>query len=127
MPSTAVGSDVNLVARNPDDPAVSFWPEKKLTSCGSTLVMFAVVSAEPVPDSAVATDTRALNPELDAAGLVMPYVNLPAAAACAICAQVGGLVSQPRLCAMSERRPNTTGELMMCTLVLVAVAAPGSR
>src|SRR5580698_4887466 len=99
MPSTAVGSAWYLVARNPDDPAVSFCPEKKLFSWGSTLVMLSAVSAEPVPESAVDTDTRALNPELDAAGFVMPYVNLPAEAAAASSPQVGALLSQPRLVA----------------------------
>jgi len=62
MPSAASGFERKVSARNPDDPAVSFWPEKKLVIPGVTAVMSASVMADPVPDSAVATATSALKP-----------------------------------------------------------------
>ncbi len=114
-----------MSASQPELPAVSVCPEKNDVSASPR--MSEVRSASDVPASAAATPTRALNPELDAAGFVMAYVSSPEVTFAAMSDQVTFvLFVQPNFVASEARTPRTTGDPMIGVRAAAAVAPPGS-
>ncbi len=98
-------------ASQPDDPEVSFCPEKNCFSDGAAFCTSASVSAEPAPENAEATATSAENPEFDRDGSDIPYDSFPAEAASPTCAQDTFEPSpQPSSASTEARTPTPTGD-----------------
>ncbi len=103
---------------------MSVCAEKNRFSLGVAASIWALSTASPASESAAVTPTSAENPELDAAGLVMPKVNLWARAAEAMSFQVTGLPSHPSSRALDAFSPSSTGETMTLVWVESRAFAP---
>src|SRR3989442_5033251 len=102
------------------------WALKNFVSAGATALIWSAVTALPVPASAEATPTNAENPELEADGSVIPYVNALFPAASAICPHDTRLPSQPRRWVADLVSPSTTGEVMIFTWLPRRLFASGT-
>ena len=128
-PSILAWSARKASFNHPELPAVSFCPRKNAASRFASMSFAS--SASPLSERAEARPSSALKPVFELAGLVMPKVRRPAAAASAMSFQVTWATLpeasvQPSARAFEAFSPSTTGVVMVRSVVTIRLRTSGT-